>query len=133
MAEPIYGPTNPRPSVCGVKKVASVIGLKPEQEHFDRALHANVWSGVLERLRKSNVVNYSIYIAELGGQKYLFSYYDYIGVDYASDMKAIASDPVTQKWWSETDECQVRLPKTPKDEQWLPLESVFSDKFNKAR
>jgi len=74
---------------------------------------------------KSNIRNYSIYMTELEGKLYLFSYFEYIGDDWDADMKAIADDPETQRWWKETDPCQSRLPGTPEGQQWLKIPEVF--------
>jgi L-rhamnose mutarotase len=108
-----------------VKRVGQVIGLKPEMKEKYIELHANTWPGVLKRIEKSNIRNYSIYLAELEGKFYLFSYFEYVGDDWDADMKAIADDPITQKWWKETDPCQIRLPGTPEGSWWKPIPEVF--------
>jgi L-rhamnose mutarotase len=108
-----------------VRRFGSVIGLKPEMKDKYVKLHAKTWPSVLDRIRKSNIRNYSIYLAELEGKLYLFSYYEYVGDDYKADMQKIADDPETQRWWKETDPCQIRLPGTPEGEQWLRIQEVF--------
>ncbi len=126
--EPIYGPTNPSPATeaeSEVKRFGSVVGLNPEKEKYYRELHANVWPSVLERIKKSNMRNFSIYTTEIEGKKYLFSYFEYVGQDYESDMKAIADDPETQRWWKETDPCQIPLPSRDKGAHWSGMEMVF--------
>lgn len=124
-SDPVYGPTNPEAGVDEVRRLGSVIELAPEQEKRYRQLHADVWPGVLARLHRSCIRNYSIFIAPIGGKTYLFSYFEYFGSDLAEDMAKIAADSTTRKWWVHTDPCQMRLPGTPDGEQWLPLESVF--------
>jgi L-rhamnose mutarotase len=121
----VRGPTNPEVPADGVQRFGSVIELDPGMEARYRELHADVWTGVLARLRESHVRNYSIYIAELAGRKYLFSYFEYTGSDFEADMRAIAADPETRRWWRETDPCQIRLPDAPPGSQWTPLERVF--------
>ena len=108
-----------------VRRVGSVIGLKPEKKDYYVKLHAETWPSVLKRIRDSNIRNYSIYMTELDGKLYLFSYFEYVGGDWDADMKAIADDPETQRWWKETDPCQNRLPGTPEGEQWLRIPEVF--------
>ena len=128
MCEPEFGSTNPSPETSAampVKRFSSIIGLKPEKEEYYRELHANVWEGVLDRLKKSNISNYSIYIAELEGKKYLISYFEYTGQDFEADMQAIADDPETQRWWKETDPCQYPLPKRKTGSNWSDNEMVF--------
>ena len=126
--QPAYGPTNPSPEEQGatpVKRFGSVIGLKPQNEQHYRELHANGWPGVLKRLRRSNIRNYSIYVTELAGKKYLFSYFEYTGDNFEEDMRAISEDPATQRWWKETDPCQIPLPSRKQGANWSDMEMVF--------
>jgi L-rhamnose mutarotase len=126
--QPVYGPTNPSPEECAtapVKRFGSVIGLNPEKEQYYRELHAGVWPGVQEHLRKSHIRNYSIYVTELDDKRYLFSYFEYTGTDLEADMQAIADDPETQRWWKETDPCQVQLPTRKPGANWSEMEMVF--------
>ena len=129
--KPIYGPTNPSPAEFArmrVKRFGGVIGLSPEKEQYYRILHSGTWTPVLDRLKASNIENFSIYVTELEGKKYLFSYYEYTGNDYDHDMAQIAADPITQRWWEECVPCQIRLPNREKEEdQWSNMEMVFLD------
>jgi L-rhamnose mutarotase len=125
---PVYGPTNPAPAASAaapVRRFGSVIGLRPDKERYYRELHANVWPGVLACIARANIRNYSIYVAELAGKKYLFSYFEYVGCDFDADMAAIAADPETRRWWQETDPCQVQLPDRKPGANWSDLEMVF--------
>lgn len=108
-----------------MRHFGSVIGLKAEMEHRYRELHTNAWESVLRRLAESNIRNYSIYITELDGKKYLFSYFEYTGADFEADMQAIADDPETQRWWKETDLCQIQLPNRARGANWTDMECVF--------
>lgn len=108
-----------------VTGIGQVIGLRPEKKDYYIELHANTWPSVLKRIRDSNIRNYSIYLAELEGKLYLFSYFEYVGEDFAGDMARIAADPETQRWWKETDPCQIRLPATPEGNWWMPIPEVF--------
>lgn len=128
MCIPRYGLTNPSPEKSvsmDIKRFGSVIGLNPEKEQYYRELHANAWPTVLDRIRKSNIRNYSIYITEIEGKKYLFSYFEYIGRDFDADMNAMAEDPETRRWWKETDPCQVQLPTRKPGANWSDMEMVF--------
>ena len=123
-----YGSTHPTPeerASASVKRYGSVIGLKPEQEQYYRDLHANAWPTVLDRIRKSNIRNFSIYIAELDGKKFLFSYFEYHGHQFETDMRSLAEDPETQRWWKQTDPCQIQLPTRKPGAQWSDMEPVF--------
>lgn len=128
VVDPVYGPSNPTPEETArmeVKRVGSVIGLRPELEDRYRRLHADVWPEVLERLRQSGIRNYSIYITEIEGKRYLFSYYEYVGTNFEEDMRAIGEDPRTREWWRETDPCQIRLPGRRDGDNWSVMERLF--------
>ncbi len=86
----------------------------------------STWPQVLERIRASNIRNYSIYLGELNdGELYLFSYFEYVGDDFEADMKAIGNDPVTREWWKLTDPLQNRIKNTPTGDQWKARTEVF--------
>ena len=107
-ARPVYGPTNPTPEQVagsGVRRMGSVFALNPENEQLYRDLHANAWPEIVDQLRKSNIRNFSIFITELAGQKYVVSYYEYVGADFEADQQAINDDPVTQRWWQALAPC----------------------------
>ena len=103
------------------QRYASVVGLKPEKEAEYRRLHAQVWPGVLEALRRANVRNYSIFLRD----GVLFSYMEYTGADYASDMAALAQDETTRDWWRLTAPCQQPVPTAEESQWWAPAEEVF--------
>ena len=104
-----------------MRRFGSVIGLDPERREEYLALHREVWPEVEARLRESHFTNYTIFVfGDL-----LFGYYEYTGDDYAADSAAIAADPATQRWWTFTDPCQVRLPGTPDGDQWAPLTEAW--------
>ena len=121
----IFGSTNPREMNDGIQRFGSVIGLKPEMEQRYRELHAEAWVSVKQTLMAANVHNYSIYITELEGKKFLFSYFEYKGIDFEADMLRIAEDAETQRWWNETDPCQIRLPNCKEGDNWTLMERVF--------
>ena len=108
------------------KRFGSVTGLKPQKEAYYRQLHAAPWPSILAKIKECNIRNYSIYRSEIGGQTYLFSYFEYVGKDFAADMKKMAADPETRRWWKETDPCQLPLPAARKKHGiWADAEEVF--------
>jgi len=108
------------------KRYAMVTGLKPEKEAYYRKLHAHPWPGVIKKIRDCNIRNFSIFRTEIDGKPYLFAYFEYVGDDFEGDMKKMAADPETQRWWKETDPCQVPLPAArKKGEIWTTAEEVF--------
>jgi L-rhamnose mutarotase len=127
-AKPVYGPTNPSPEEIArmdVKRFAWVTGLDPAKEQYYRELHASVWPGVLKQIKASNIRNFSIYVGEIDGKRYLFSYLEYTGRDFEADMEAMAEDPTTQLWWKETDPCQIPLAGCAPGETWSDMEMLF--------
>ena len=78
-----------------MQRYGSIIQIKPEQFEEYKAAHTAVWPEVLDMIRECNIQNYSIYFKD----GYLFSYFEYIGDDYESDMAQMAADPITQQWW----------------------------------
>ena len=108
------------------KRFASVTGLKPEKEAYYRTLHAAPWPSILAKIKACNIRNYSIYRSEIEGKAYLFSYFEYVGKDFAGDMKKMAADPETRRWWRETDPCQLPVPAARKKGGiWADAEEVF--------
>ena len=104
-----------------MRRIASVIRLRPEKEAEYRELHEAVWPSVLATLRAANVTNYSIFLRD----GLLFSYLEYTGNDYAADMARVAADPETQRWWTLTDPCQQPFETAAEGEWWAPAEEVF--------
>jgi L-rhamnose mutarotase len=104
-----------------VRRIASVIRLRPEKEAEYRALHADAWPGVLAALRAAHVSNYSIFLRD----GMLFSYLEYTGDDYAADMATVAADETTRRWWALTDPCQEPVASAAAGEPWAPAEELF--------
>jgi len=127
--KPVYGPTNPAPDSqqkADVLYYGSAIELLPEKEQLYRELHADVWPEVLAAIEAANIRNYNIFVAELDGKRYLFSFFEYHGSDPEADFASIAKDPTTSgKWWPVTDACQRRLLGTPEGQQWMSLEMLM--------
>jgi L-rhamnose mutarotase len=108
------------------KRVGMVTGIKPEKIAYYKKLHAETWEGVLKKIKECNIRNYSIYIKKIEDRYYLFSYFEYTGNDYDSDMKKMAADSTTQRWWKETDPCQAPLPEAvAAGNIWTDMEEVF--------
>lgn len=107
------------------QRFGSVINLRNEKEAEYRRLHAAVWPEVVRAVHDANIRNYSIYLRRLpDGNLYLFSYLEYVGQDYASDMRKLAANPKVKEWWKLTDPCQQPLPDRKPGEWWAPLEEV---------
>jgi len=109
-----------------MKRYGMVIGVRAEKVDEYKKLHADVWPEVLKTIRECNLRNYSIYLRRLDdGQHYLFSYFEYVGSDYAADMARMAADPATQRWWTLCMPIQKPLENLGPDGWWADMEEVF--------
>jgi L-rhamnose mutarotase len=104
-----------------VRRVATVIRLRPEAEAEYRRLHADVWPAVLRAIHECNIRNYSIFLRD----GLLFSYYEYVGDDLAADLAKLAQDKETQRWWTFTDPLQQPVETAAPGEWWAPAEELF--------
>jgi L-rhamnose mutarotase len=108
------------------QRYGAVVGVKADQLAEYKRLHAAVWPAVLATIERANIRNFSIYLRKLpDGKHYLFSYFEYVGADYAGDMAAVAADPDTQRWWAITEPCQEPLGDRADGEWWASAEEVF--------
>ena len=109
-----------------MKRFGMVLGLNPDKVDEYKKLHAAVWPDVLKMIRECHIRNYSIYLRQLDdGRPYLFSYFEYVGADFAADMAKMAADPTTQRWWSCCEPCQRPLDNRAPKEWWASMEEVF--------
>jgi L-rhamnose mutarotase len=106
-----------------MKRVATVIRLRPETEREYRQLHAAVWPDLLAALHRAPIANHSISLRD----GLLFGYYDYTGDDREADLARLADDEVTRRWWQLTDPCQQAVASAADRQWWAPMEEVFHD------
>jgi L-rhamnose mutarotase len=104
-----------------VKRVGQVIKVRPEKLEEYKRLHAAVWPEVLEATRERHLRNYSIFYKD----GYLFAYFEYVGDDYESDMKALDADERCQKWEGVCRACHGPLETRAEGEWWADMEEVF--------
>jgi len=103
-----------------------VIEVKREKIEEYKRLHAAAWPDVLKMITACNIRNYSIYLGEVTpGRFVLFSYFEYVGSDFAADMAKMAADPTTQRWWAVCKPCQQPLDTRAEGEWWMNLPEVF--------
>lgn len=105
-------------------RIGSTIRLRPENAERYIELHADVWPGVLDRIKASNISNFSIFLKE--PEHLMFSYFEYTGTDLETDMAAIAADPTTQKWWAVCGPMQDPFETRKEGEWWAEMKSVFT-------
>ncbi|ABQ60876.1 hypothetical protein H721_00235 [Brucella ovis IntaBari-2006-46-332] len=84
------------------QRMGMVIGLNPEKVAKYKALHAQVWP-----------------------ENLLFGYWEYVGSDFAADMRKMAESPKNQEWWSVCMPCQKPLETRKEGEWWAMMEEVF--------
>ncbi|MEN9974373.1 MAG: hypothetical protein RLZZ282_379 [Verrucomicrobiota bacterium] len=109
-----------------VQRYAWVTGLKPTMADTYRKLHANPWPTVNAKLTECHIHNFSIYERDIAGKTYLFAYLEYTGNNFDADMKNMAADPDTKRWWKETDPCQSPLPDAlAKKKIWADTKELY--------
>lgn len=102
-----------------MKKVfGSVTKVVPEKLNYYKELHARPWPEINQMIKECNISNYSIFLFN----DLLFSYYEYTGNNYEEDMAKMALDENTQKWWKETDPCQISF---TAGQQWTEMEKIY--------
>ena len=69
--------------------------------------HADAWPDLIECLRRANMRNYSLFIAELNGQKYVFGYFEYAGTDFEADQKLLGDSPAIHRWMEAMTPCDM--------------------------
>lgn len=104
-----------------VTRYGTVIRVLPEKLDEYKALHANPWPGVNQKLKEVHIRNYSIYYRD----GYLFSYFEYTGSDFEADMEKMAQDSLTREWWKLCDPCQEPVESAEEGVWWAPMEEVF--------
>ncbi len=106
-----------------MQRMGMVIAVKPEKIAEYKRLHADAWLEVLEMIHACNIHNYSIFLRE--PENLLFSYWEYVGEDFDTDMARMAEHEPTQRWWQLTDPCQTPLKSRVGNEKWSSMEEVF--------
>jgi L-rhamnose mutarotase len=87
-----------------MKRYGMTIGLDPTKAEEYKKLHAAVWPDVLRMIHDCNIRNYSIFLRQ--PENVMFSYFEYHGADFATDMARMAADRTTQAWWKICGPCQ---------------------------
>lgn len=101
-----------------MRRFGQVARLKPDKADEYESLHAAVWPEVLSIITACNLRNYSIFRqGEL-----VFTYFEYIGLDFENDMRRMAADPVTQEWWKLTKPCFLGH---VIDEYYMNMQEIF--------
>lgn len=103
------------------RRYGSVLRVRPEHYEEYRRQHAAVWPEILAMISACHIRNYSIYHKD----GWLFSYFEYWGVDFAADMRRMAADAATRRWWALMEPMQDPLATRAPGEWWAVMEEVF--------
>ena len=112
---------NEKREIKQIQRYGSVVRVKPEKLEEYKKLHANPWPEVNAMIKDCNIQNYSIYYRD----ELLFSYFEYTGSDFEADMKKMAADSITQRWWKLTDPCQEPVESAKEGVWWAGMEEVY--------
>lgn len=104
-----------------MQRYGMTILLRPEAEAAYKQYHQAVWPEVLDKITECNIRNYSIFLHD----GILFSYFEYLGNDFKTDMQKMADHPKTQEWWSIINPMQKPLPTRKEGEWWTAMQEVF--------
>jgi len=107
--------------VSALIRFGQIAKLKPEKKAEYIKLHENAWPEVIKTLKECNFQNYSIFNFEL----FCFAYFEYTGNDLEADMKKMAADSATQRWWTHTKPCFERFEFSGDDEYYVNMDEIF--------
>ena len=106
-----------------VQRMGMVIGVRPEKLAEYSQLHAEPWPEMNAALSAANIRNYSIYLRE--PENLLFGTWEYVGTDYAADMRRLGDLAITKRWLALTDPCQARLASAAAGEWWSMMPEIY--------
>jgi len=106
-----------------MQRMGMLIGLKSDRVAEYKKLHAAVWPEILDKISECNIRNYSIFLRE--PENLLFAYWEYEGTDFEADMRRMAADPNTRRWWDICMPCQEPLESRRDGEWWAMMDEVF--------
>ena len=115
MSHTANGPKEPQ-------RFGAVIGIKPEKIAEYTRLHTGDNCTIRDLLRKVNIGTNSIFLHEIEGKWYEFSYMEYIGDDYEGDMAKLVAEPRYQAWLNICDAMQIPL---KGQKSWAPMKQIF--------
>jgi L-rhamnose mutarotase len=104
-----------------MRRFGQIIEVDPQQFEKYTAYHAAVWPEILEMITVCNIRNYSIFHKD----SQLFTYFEYIGDDFAADMAKMAADTKTQEWWAIMMLMQRPVENRKEGEWWANMDEVF--------
>jgi L-rhamnose mutarotase len=113
----------PHPAQAPIQRLGLVAGLRPASEALYRSLHQTNWPGVVDRMVRSHYRAWTTFLIDIGDELLLFTTVEYCGIDRAADDAASAADPVTRRWWRNTEPCLIPL--LPGGGNWTAMRRVL--------
>lgn len=104
-----------------MKRIGEMVMIRPEGLELYKKYHADPLPGVNEMIKACNIQNYSIF--QRG--KYMFAYYEYVGDDFAADMKKLEEDAVSQEWEALVRPLMKPLPDRAEGEFWAGMNEIY--------
>jgi L-rhamnose mutarotase len=105
-----------------LKRIGRVVEIDPESVDTYRTILADENPQVRDLLKKHQLRNFSMFLSQQGDRWFVFSYCEYAGRDYETDMAALASDAEYQEW---IETCQAMHVSAEADPGWRELEQIF--------
>jgi L-rhamnose mutarotase len=105
-----------------LRRVGSVIEIRPECITAYRKLHSEGYLGVRDLLVKYHLRNYSIFLHQINERWFEFGYYEYAGRDFDGDMAALALEQRNQEWMKICDPMHLPL---KGETGWVKMEHIF--------
>jgi len=105
-----------------LRRVGSVIEIRPECITAYRKLHSEEYPGVRDLLVKYHLRNYSIFLHQINKRWFEFGYYEYAGRDFDGDMEALALEQRNQEWMKICDPMYLPL---KGETGWVKMEYIF--------
>ena len=104
-----------------MQRFGDVIRVPAEKyaEYIEK--HDNIWPGIVEKMQKAHIENFTIFHRD----GYLFKYFEYTGEDYEADMQVLAEDEEHRQWLEFTAVCQKPVDSAKEDEWWAPMKEIF--------
>jgi|SRR5437764_343854 len=103
------------------RRYGQLLRVRPEHRVEYVEYHNAVWPDVLAAIHRANIRNYSIYLHD----DWLFAYFEYVGADFEGDMKGMADDEATKRWWAVMEPMQDPVPTRKPGEWWAAMDEVF--------
>lgn len=104
-----------------MKRYGQVIKVDLDNKDLYIEHHKNVPKAVKQLIYDCNIRNYSIFVKD----DLLFAYFEYVGVDFASDMEKMDANEDNKIWWKLVRPLQIPITTAKKGEFWVDMEEIF--------